>query len=136
MKFKTNLTTYMGVYRTIETEKLNLPTSEGRRTILANHMPIMIPLEIGVIETDEADGLKHYVTDGGVVYFKNNEAEIIADSIIDVEEIDIEAEKNEKAKQEEKLEKARRENEKIRARTNISVCEIRLKAAEQFKNIK
>ena len=29
MKFKTDLITYEGIYRTIETEKLNLPTSEG-----------------------------------------------------------------------------------------------------------
>ena len=39
MKFKTDLITYEGIYRTIETEKLNLPTSEGRRTILATLTP-------------------------------------------------------------------------------------------------
>ena len=85
MQFKTDLITYNGVYRTIQTEKLNLPTSEGRRTILANHMPIMIPLQIGIIETDEDGVLRHYATNGGVLYFRDNEAEIVSDTIMDVE---------------------------------------------------
>ena len=53
MLFKLDLITYKGIYRTIETEKLNVPTSEGRRTILSNHMPIMMPLAMGVIETSK-----------------------------------------------------------------------------------
>ncbi|MEE3425270.1 MAG: F0F1 ATP synthase subunit epsilon, partial [Erysipelotrichaceae bacterium] len=84
MKFKTDLITYEGIYRTIETEKLNLPTSEGRRTILANHMPLMMPLQVGVIETMENGELKYYAINGGVLYFKDNIAEIVADSILDV----------------------------------------------------
>ena len=135
MEFKTDLITYMGVYRTIETEKLNLPTSEGRRTILANHMAIMIPLDIGIIETEEQGVLKHYVTNGGVVYFKDNVAEVIADSIIDVEEINIEEELVEKAKQEEKLAKATRENERIRAKTTLEVVELRIETAKRIHNI-
>ena len=102
MKFKTDLITYEGIYRTIETEKLNLPTSEGRRTILANHMPLMMPLQVGVIETMENGELKHYAINGGVLYFKDNIAEIVADSILDVAEIDIDAALKEKAKEEEK----------------------------------
>ena len=135
MEFKTDLITYMGVYRTIETEKLNLPTSQGRRTILANHMAIMIPLDIGIIETEEQGVLKHYVTNGGVVYFKDNVAEVIADSIIDVEEINIEEELVEKAKQEEKLAKATRENERIRAKTTLEVVELRIETAKRIHNI-
>ena len=132
MEFKTDLITYNGVYRTIMTEKLNLPTSEGRRTILANHMPIMMPLQIGVIETKEAGALKHYAINGGVLYFKDNVAEIVADSIVDVEEIDIEEAEKEKAKEEEKLSKARRENERIRAQNRIDVAENLIKAKQKY----
>ena len=121
MKFKTDLITYEGVYRSIETEKLNLPTSEGRRTILANHMPIMIPLQVGVIETDEEEGLKHYAINGGVMYFKDNVAEIVADNIVDVEEIDIEKARADKEKEEEKLAKAKREYERIRAKDKLEI---------------
>ncbi len=133
MQFKTDLITYNGVYRTIQTEKLNLPTSEGRRTILANHMPIMIPLQIGIIETDEDGVLRHYATNGGVLYFCDNEAEIVSDTIMDVEEIDTEEALREKEKEEKKLSKVTRENEKIRAQYRIDVAENLLKAAEKYR---
>ncbi len=135
MKFKTDLITYEGVYRSIQTEKLNLPTSEGRRTILANHMPIMIPLQVGVIETDEEEGLKHYAINGGVMYFKDNVAEIVADNIVDVEEIDIEKARADKEKEEEKLAKAKREYERIRAKDKLEIEENLLRAAEKY-NVK
>ena len=133
MEFKTDLITYEGVYRTISTEKLNLPTSEGRRTILANHMAIMMPLQIGVIETKEAGALKHYAINGGVLYFKNNVAEIVADSIVDVEEIDIEQAQAEKDKEEERFANARRENERLRAQIKINVAENLIKAAKMYQ---
>jgi len=133
MQFKTDLITYNGVYRTIQTEKLNLPTSEGRRTILANHMPIMIPLQIGIIETDEDGVLRHYATNGGVLYFRDNEAEIVSDTIMDVEEIDTEEALREKEKEKKKLSKVTRENEKIRAQYRIDVAENLLKAAEKYR---
>ncbi len=135
MEFKTDLITYDGVYRTFSTEKLNLPTSEGRRTILANHMPLMMPLQVGVIETNEGGQLKHYAINGGVLYFKDNVAEIVADSIVDVAEIDIEAAEKEKAKEEEKLSKARRENERIRARNKIDVAENLIRAKKKYLNM-
>ena len=133
MEFKTDLITYEGVYRTISTEKLNLPTSEGRRTILANHMAIMMPLQIGVIETKEAGVLKHYAINGGVLYFKNNVAEIVADSIVDVEEIDLEQARTEKEKEEERFANARRENERLRAQIRINVAENLIKAAKMYQ---
>ncbi|MBQ6333771.1 MAG: F0F1 ATP synthase subunit epsilon [Erysipelotrichaceae bacterium] len=132
MQFKTDLITYNGVYRSIMTEKLNIPSPDGRRTILANHMPIMIPLQIGVIETDEDGVLKHYAINGGVLYFRDNVAEIVADAVMDVEEIDVEMALEEKAAQEEKLAKAKRDNERIRARYRIEVAENLLKAAEKY----
>ena len=92
MLFKVDLITYRGVYRTVETEKLNIPTSEGRRTILSNHMPIMIPITVGVIETANKNELSHYAINSGVLYFENNVAEIVADSIVDVAEIDVDME--------------------------------------------
>ena len=88
MEFKVDFVTYEGVYKTIMSEKLNVPTSEGRRTILSNHMPIIMPLLIGVIETKEGKELKHYAVNNGVLYFKDNEAEIVADSVIDGNDID------------------------------------------------
>ncbi|MBQ1533186.1 MAG: hypothetical protein IIZ64_00020, partial [Erysipelotrichaceae bacterium] len=73
MLFKVDLITYKGIYRTIETEKLNVPTSEGRRTILSNHMPIMMPLAMGVIETSKNGKLSHFAVNNGIMYFESNQ---------------------------------------------------------------
>ena len=134
MKFKANFITYLGTYRSIETEKLNIPTSEGRRTILSNHMPIMIPMGIGVIETLEDGKLHHYIVNNGVLYFENNVAEIVADNIVDVNEIDIERSKNALVKYEETLKKAKRENERIRAKEKLDIAKVMIKAAEEYKD--
>lgn len=134
MKFRTNFITYLGTYRSIETEKLNIPTSEGRRTILSNHMPIMIPMGIGVIETLEDGKLHHYIVNNGVLYFENNVAEIVADNIVDVNEIDIERSKSALIKYEEALNKAKRENERIRAKEKLDIAKVMIKAAEKYKD--
>ena len=133
MEFKTDLITYEGIYRTILTEKLSVPTSEGRRVILANHMAIMMPLQIGVIETREEGQLKHYAVNGGVLYFKDNVAEIVADSIVDVEEIDLKSAEAEKLKEEERIANARRENERLRAQVKLNVAENLIKAAKLYQ---
>lgn len=127
MEFKSDLITFEGVYKSFMTEKLNIPTSEGRRTILANHMELMIPITPGIIETLENNHLKHYAINDAVLYFKDNVAEIVADVIIDVEDIDVEKAKQELEHAQNILKKARRENEKIR-------LEHRLKVAEMFYN--
>ena len=134
MLFKVDFITYEGVYRTIETEKLNIPTTEGRRTILSNHMPIIIPLSIGVIETANGNEVSQYAVNNGVLYFKNNVAEIVADSVIDVEDIKIDEILKEKAEAEEKIRKARREYEKIRSIHKIDVANNLIKADKQYNH--
>lgn len=88
MLFKAEFVTKSGETLSLETEKLNVLASDGRRTILSNHMAIMLPLDLGVIETSN-DGLHHYVVDEGILYFEDNNAKIITDNFIDVDKIDI-----------------------------------------------
>ena len=133
MLFKADFITYRGIYQTIETEKLNIPTSEGRRTILSNHMPIMIPITAGVIETSKNGVLSHYVINRGVLYFENNVAEIVGDSIVDVAEIDVDLANREKQKYEERIAESRNENEIAQARQRMEVVENLLKAAEKYR---
>ena len=127
MKFKTDLITYEGIYRTIETEKLNLPTSEGRRTILANHMPLMMPLQVGVIETMENGELKpiEFDEDGNMIYGQRP-------PMFD----EMEGQRPEFAegdpKEEEKLANARRENERIRALNRLEVADNLIRAKERY----
>ena len=134
MLFKVDFITYEGVYRTIETEKLNIPTSEGRRTILSNHMDIIIPMQIGVIETAKNGVLSHYAINNGVLYFKDNVAEVVADSVVDVEEIDIDRARKDKQEAEDSIANARREYEKIVYRNKLEVANNLIQAAEHHYN--
>ena len=69
------------------------------------------------------------------MYFKDKVAEIVADNIVDVEEIDIEKARADKEKEEEKLAKAKREYERIRAKDKLEIEENLLRAAEKY-NVK
>ena len=122
MEFKVDFTTYLGIYRTIMTEKLNVPTSEGRRTILSNHMPIMMSLSLGLVETLEDDESHYYIVNNGVLYFENNEAEIVADNVIDINEIEVERAKASLEKAKKNLEKAKRPNDIARAQEKYDVA--------------
>lgn len=133
MKFKVDFTTYLGVYKTVETEKLNVPTSEGRRTILSNHMPIMLSLDLGVVETLEDGIINRYVVNGGVLYFENNVAEIVADNVLTLDDIDVERAAKSLEKARISLEKASRENERIKAQEKYDIANFILKTAEKYK---
>lgn len=120
MEFKVEFVTYRGIYRTISTDKLTVPSIDGRRTILSNHMPIMIPLEIGQIETLENNVLKHYVITDGMVYFENNEAKVICDTIFCAEEIDEKMTEKYKEIMQKKLADARNEDDIFKAKVALA----------------
>ena len=101
--FTVELVTYKGVYRTVMAQSINLPTPDGRRGILPNHMPIMLPLSIGVVSILEESGRKRYTCSEGVFYFENNKGTLLADSIEDVDAIDIDRAKAAEAKAREKI---------------------------------
>ena len=101
--FTVELVTYKGVYRTVTAQSINLPTPDGRRGILPNHMPIMLPLSIGVVSILEESGRKRYTCSEGVFYFENNKGTLLADSIEDVDAIDIDRAKAAEAKAREKI---------------------------------
>ena len=132
MEFKVDFITYEGVYKTLMSEKLNVPTSDGRRTILSNHMPIIMPLTIGVVETKEGKELRHYAVNNGVLYFKDNVAEIVADSVIDVNDIDIDQAIKDKETAEANIKKTKREYEKIRDRNKLEVANNLISAAAKY----
>lgn len=135
MLFTVEFITYQGVYKSIETDKLNIPTSEGRRTILSNHMPIMIPIQIGVIETSNNNKTSHYAISGGVLYFDSNVAEIVADDVVDVNEININEITQEKQITEEKHKKVRRANEKHRIQTKLDSLDNLINAYKKYVEV-
>ncbi|HPX32256.1 MAG TPA: ATP synthase F1 subunit epsilon [Erysipelotrichaceae bacterium] len=130
--FKVHFVTYKGLYETVETNRLNVPTAEGRRCILANHMPIMLPLKIGVIETtfDKIDSY-HSISDG-MLLFENNEATILCDAIENVQKLDKRKVRASIQKAEEKLSVAQRDTDIILARASLAKAMNRLEAINKY----
>ena len=124
------LVTYRGLYRTIEVDSINLPSVEGRRGILPNHMPIMIPVEIGIMETVADGQKKRYAISDGMFYFENNRATLLADTIEDTSEIDRQRARLAQKKAQKKLETSSEEFEIERARVALQKAINRINAAE------
>ena len=100
---KTKIVTPEGVYREFETAILNVRSTDGQRGILPNHMPTVLMLEISRLETKEEGKKKKYEIAGGMLYFENNVATILVDSIESQEEIDEQRALAAKSRAEERL---------------------------------
>ena len=100
---KTKIVTPEGVYREFETAILNVRSTDGQRGILPNHMPTVLMLEISRLETKEECKKKQYAIAGGMLYFENNVATILVDSIESQEEIDEQRALAAKSRAEERL---------------------------------
>lgn len=134
MLFDVELITYHGLHKTIQTDKLNIPTSDGRRTILSNHMPIIIPLEVGVIETNNEGKLDHYAVSEGMVYFENNHAKIVCDVIENIRDVDVEIYKNKLTKAQENLQTARTDDDIKKAKIQLTRATNVIEAARKARN--
>lgn len=86
---KVKFVTPEGTYKELETPILNVRSTDGDRGILPNHMPIVLMLEVSRLETKEDGVKKQYAIGGGMLYFENNTATILIDSIESQEEIDL-----------------------------------------------
>jgi len=75
--------------RLIETTILNIVTPQGQMGILANHMPIVTMIEISMMTTIEKGERKEYAIGGGLLFFKDNQATILADAVEAEKEIDV-----------------------------------------------
>lgn len=67
----------------------NMQTDDGGLSILPNHVPIMMSLEIGAVVVTRSDGTKNYIAvDGGVASFEANKLTIMATFAIRARDID------------------------------------------------
>ncbi len=92
-----------GVYKEMDTPIINVDTEDGQRGILPNHMPIVMMLKIGRMETEENGTRQEYAVAGGLFYFRDNLAEILTDAIENRNEIDVERAARAKERAEKRL---------------------------------
>lgn len=134
MLFDTDLITYRGLYKTIQTDKLNVPAIDGRRTILSNHMPVMVALDDGVIETNNEGVLSHFAVSEGILYFENNKATIICDVIEDLKDVDVKYYEKRMNDAKDSLATSRNDDDIRRAKIKLARATNVIKAASKVKN--
>ena len=76
--------------RLINTSILNIVTPSGEMGLLSHHMPIITMIKISKMSTIEESGRKAYAVAGGVLFYKDNEATLLAEAVESQEEIDLE----------------------------------------------
>lgn len=124
--------TPLGLYREFDTPYLNFQTTDGDRGILPNHMPLVTSLKIGKMSSEENGVRNYYAVSGGLLYFHNNVAEILTDSIENRDEIDADRARNSKKRAEDRL-SGKQENVDIRraqlslarALNRLTVCDLK-----------
>ena len=102
---------------------LRLRTSEGDIGILPNHAPFVAELSMGKmeIESPNKDRRDIYFLSGGFLEISNNQATVIADEILPIEEIDIESEQTLVENLKKELEKVSTEEEKKKPQKNLKI---------------
>ena len=71
-----------------ELVRISLPTSDGVRTILANHMQAVVPIEIGEVTLIRANERETVVVSEGIFNFKDNQAHLFVRTFEYADEID------------------------------------------------
>lgn len=86
--FELTMLTTDGKKHELETARISLPSADGTRTILANHMPIVVPIEIGQVRLIDGDKSEIVVVSEGIFNFKDNEARLFVRTFEFADEID------------------------------------------------
>ena len=113
--FKIRVYTYKGLFWEMEADSINLPTPDGRRGVLPNHMPIMLPVDVGVVDIVVNGQTEKYTIAEGIFYFENNEAILISDNVENVKDINIEETRAAEQRARERLDHATKESDIRRA---------------------
>jgi len=87
--FQLKVITPQAKVRLINTSILNLVSPDGEMGLLSHHMPIITMVKISKLSTIEEEIRHTYAVSGGVLFYKDNEATLLADAFESAEEIDL-----------------------------------------------
>lgn len=71
-----------------EYARISLPTNDGIRTILDNHMDVVVPVEIGEVKLINGKETKDVVVSEGIFNFQDNKAQLLVRTFEFADEID------------------------------------------------
>lgn len=87
-----------------EITRISLPTNDGIRTVLNNHMDVVIPVDIGEVQLIKDKKKKTVVVSEGMFNFKDNHAQLLVRTYEFPEEIDKDRAQRAKEQAEKRLE--------------------------------
>ena len=88
-----------------EYERISLPTNDGIRTILNNHMDVVVPIEIGEVKLINGKETKEVIVSEGIFNFEENKAQLLVRTFEFADEIDKNRAKRAKERAEKRLTK-------------------------------
>ena len=71
-----------------EYARISLPTNDGIRTILNNHMDVVVPVEIGRVKLINGKETEEVVVSEGIFNFEDNKAQLLVRTFEFTDEID------------------------------------------------
>ena len=101
--FKVNVVTPESSGHSFMTTQLNIVTPQGQMGILSHHMPLVTQISISLLTSVHEGSRKRYAISGGVLFFQNNEATLMADTFESEGEIDLSRAERAKQRAEERL---------------------------------
>jgi len=106
---------------------------EGELGVMANHVPIVTPLEIGEARVKHEGGQEYIALMGGYLEFRDNKATILADIAELSSEIDVARAEQKRQEREKELAEAKMDEEAmIAAEVSLKKALIRLKVAQRY----
>lgn len=116
-----------------EVKSVTIPGTMGSFQVLKNHAPLIATFEIGVVKVKEISGNDlFFATGGGTVEVNENKVLVIADSLENAEEIEVERAESAKRRAEERISKREPETDLERAKAALLRATNRLKIVEKY----
>lgn len=121
-------------YLETKAEAVIFRAMEGDMAVLADHIPMITGIKIGILRVRQKQRVIELAIGGGFIDIDENGVTIIANSAESPEEIDIARAKAAKERAERRLKAAKEEVEVIRAKAALKRALVRLQLARENEN--
>ncbi len=128
--FNLKVITPQGEYLNAEALSITLSSVDGKRTVLPNHMPLVLPLAMGSFKLRTKEGVHEYFSEAGIFTIEHNQARLITSVVERDDEIDIKRAQRAKKRAEERLSAYQETNDLVRAEAALKRALTRLRIKE------
>ncbi len=113
-----------------DVRSLQAPGTDGDFEVLVGHIPMLTSLRAGILTIKDGSGRSNYAVSGGFVEVMRHKATVLAETIEESGEIDLDRAKDAEARAEERLSTSGSEVDQFRARLALARAQNRIKASQ------